>query len=70
MNEYETIFRDYSDKMNRLANAEDAIAYYLAQVAEHCQEVSDHCGDVARHLESYHRGLEGGIDGIPELSTN
>ncbi len=40
-------FEDYKDKMNKLANAHEAEAFYLDKVANECRSVASECQTVA-----------------------
>jgi hypothetical protein len=46
----ETTFDDYRDKMNKLANAHEAEAYHLAELAIQCESVAVECQTVADSL--------------------
>jgi len=43
-------FADYQNKMNKLANALEAEAYYLQKIADSCNECAEECQAVADNL--------------------
>lgn len=44
------MFKDYQDKMNKLANAQEAISYHLREMVTHLDDLSDDCRDIADNL--------------------
>ncbi len=62
---------DYKDKMNKLANAHEAEAFYLDIVANECRSVASECQSVADLISKTTDGLIDLKEGlIPKTSEN
>ena len=68
---FEDGFEDYRDKMNKLANAHEAEAFYLGTVSTECRSVASECQTVADLVSKTTDGLIDLKEGlIPKTSEN
>ena len=68
---FEDGVEDYKDKMNKLANAHEAEAFYLDKVSTECRSVASECQTVADLVSKTTDGLIDLKEGlIPRTSEN
>lgn len=64
-------FDDYRDKMNKLANANDAEAFCLDELSKECRSVAAECQTVADLIDKTTNGLTDLKESlIPQESEN
>ena len=64
-------FDDEHKKKEAFANAKEAEAYYLAQVAKYCSETVAHCQDVTNSINLALDDMSGVKESmLPDLSVN
>lgn len=59
-----TAFDDYRDKMNNLANANDAEAFCLDELSKECRTVATECQNVADSLHKLSGNITEANDGL------